>query len=66
MDKELKPAVRGRRAFLKTVGVGAAAAGIAGIAVSEAPRARAQSSTNTGGYRETEHVKRVYELARKF
>lgn len=54
----------GRRAFLKTASLGvAASAGAAVIGDGEAAAA-APPDKKTGGYRETEHVRRVYALAR--
>jgi hypothetical protein len=56
---------RSRREFLKTIGVGAGAAGA--VAVTGAGEAKAEAPSlpdGSAGYRETEHVKRVYELAR--
>jgi hypothetical protein len=66
MERKPQPTARGRRGFLKTAGLGAAAAGLAGIIAPDSSSARAQTPARQGGYRETEHVKRVYELARKF
>lgn len=54
---------RSRREFLKTIGAGAAGA----VAVTGAGEAKAVAPSlpdGSAGYRETEHVKRVYELAR--
>ncbi len=67
MDKQPKATAPGRRVFLKTAGLsaGAAAAGIAGAAgVDAEPAAAASAEGET--YRETAHVKRFYELAKKF
>jgi hypothetical protein len=56
---------RSRREFLKTVGVGAGAAGAAAVTGAvEAPAEAAALPDGNAGYRETEHVKRVYQLAR--
>jgi hypothetical protein len=56
---------RSRREFLKTVGVGAGAAGAAVVTASVEAPAEAKALPDGGaGYRETEHVKRVYQLAR--
>ena len=58
------PSRMGRRAFLKTASLGvAASAGAAVIGGGEAAAA-APPDKKTGGYRETEHVRRVYALAR--
>jgi hypothetical protein len=54
-----------RRAFFRTVGIGAAAAGAAVAGVAPAPpEAAAARPDGSLGYRETEHVKKVYETAR--
>jgi hypothetical protein len=62
MTKEQKPKV-GRREFLRTLGVGAAAA-----AAPLAGEARADSESNDekrkSRYRETEHVKTFYRVNR--
>jgi hypothetical protein len=53
-----------RREFFKSVGLGAGAAGalvVAGGGEAEAEIVREDGSL---GYRETDHVKRVYQLAR--
>ena len=53
-----------RRGFLKLFGMGAAA-GSAGLVASVAPTpAQAAAPAVERGYRETEHVRKVYELAR--
>ncbi len=53
-----------RRGFLRTVGVGAGAAGVAAVVGgSAAPTAQAAAPASSG-YRETEHVRRFYQLAR--
>ena len=69
MDKESKATSPARRVFLKTAGLGAgaaAAAGVVGTVVLDPQPAAAKASTGADGYRETAHVKRFYELARKF
>ncbi len=55
-----------RRGFLRGVGVGAGAAGVAAVVgVSGGDEAVAAEADKTAaGYRETEHVRRVYELSR--
>lgn len=55
-------AVADRRSFLKLAGLGAAAGG---AALAGTRPAEAATDEKKGGlYRETEHVKRYYELAR--
>lgn len=54
-----------RRGFLRTVGVGAGAAGVAAVVGgSAAPTTAKAAAPASSGYRETEHVRRFYELAR--
>jgi hypothetical protein len=55
----------GRRDFLKLAGLGAAAGSVAGVA-KVAPAAATEATPPPGkpGYRETEHVRKVYEVAR--
>ncbi len=45
------------------LGVGALGAAVAGVAVTAEP-AEAAADTKTTGYRETDHVRKVYELSR--
>jgi len=55
----------GRRDFFKKAGLGAGAAAVAVTASKAgAVEVAATPSTKTSGYRETEHVKKFYELAR--
>jgi len=51
-----------RRDFFRKVGLGAGAAAV-GLSTSEA-RAAAPAEAPAKGYRETDHVKKYYELAR--
>ena len=63
MKQKKKEAVADRRSFLKLAGAGAAAGGaalVAGETKAEAAEAKAKVSL----YRETEHIRRYYELAR--
>ena len=55
----------GRRNFLKLAGLGAAAGSVA-AAAKVAPAAATEATPPPGkpGYRETEHVRKVYEVAR--
>lgn len=56
-----------RREFLKTAGLATGAVGAAAVALSS-PQAKAAGTTpakgDKTGYRETEHVRKYYELAR--
>ena len=54
-----------RREFLKVAGLAGGAVGAAAIAgAPEAAKAAAPDGRKTSGYRETEHVKKYYALAR--
>ena len=56
-----------RREFLKTAGLAAGAAGTAAAALTAGPSKAAESggkARTSAGYRETEHVRKYYELAR--
>ncbi len=57
-----------RRGFLRGAGKGAGAAGVAAVALTGASSVRAEvagdDKRESVGYRETEHVRRVYELSR--
>jgi nitrous oxide reductase len=69
MNKQPKATSQERRAFLKTAGLGAgaAAAGVVGAVTLDAqPATGAEASNGADAYRETAHVKRFYELAKKF
>jgi len=60
-DKELeKPA---RRDLLKSLFLGAAAAGAAGMSSGAVRAATPEPEEASSGYRESEHVLRYYELA---
>lgn len=57
----------GRRDFFRKAGLGAGAAGAAavGLAADKTKAAQPAAATgNSAGYRETEHVKKYYELSR--
>lgn len=63
MKETKKETVADRRSFLKLAGVGAVASGAAlipGAQQSEAAEAKPTGSL----YRETDHIRRYYELAR--
>lgn len=64
MKKQDHKGVTDRRSFLKLAGAGVAAGGAAAAAAAGSPAAAAESKPREGLYRETEHVKRYYELAR--
>jgi nitrous oxide reductase len=68
MAKQPTADSQARRTFLKTAGLsaGAAAATVAGSAFDAAPAASAPAAAADETYRETAHVKRFYELAKKF
>ena len=56
----------GRRDFFRKAGLGAGAAGVVAAGLT-AGKAEAKSPAKTGagaGYRETEHVRKYYELSR--
>jgi hypothetical protein len=63
MKQGKKEAVADRRSFLKLAGAGAAAGGAA--LTTGGPKAQASEvKPKTSLYRETEHIRRYYELAR--
>ncbi len=56
---------KSRRDFLKAAGVTGGAAAVAAVALSsKSVKAAVPESGKSSGYRETEHVKKYYELAR--
>ena len=56
---------KSRRDFLKVAGITGGAAGVAAVALaSKSVTAAVPKSGKSSGYRETEHVKKYYELAR--
>ena len=64
MRKDKERAVRvDRRNFLKGAGLAIGAAGAAAVPVSEAV-AKSDAPQESAGYRETDHVRKYYELAR--
>jgi hypothetical protein len=64
MKKDQEATATKRRDFLKLAGLGSVSA-VAGAAVAAAPaEAKEEPSAGGGGYRETAHVKKAYELAR--
>ena len=66
MKQSKKEAVSDRRSFLKLAGIGAAAGGAALVAGKDKAVAGETEAKTQGGamYRETDHVRRYYELAR--
>ncbi len=61
-DRKLdKPA---RRELLKSAALGAAAVTTAGLASGAAAAGVPKAETDGAGYRETDHIRRYYELAR--
>ena len=63
MKQGKKDAVADRRSFLKLAGAGAAAGGAALMATDKKAEA-SEAKSKTSLYRETEHIRRYYELAR--
>ncbi len=62
-DRKLdKPA---RRELLKSVALGAAAVTTVGLVSGAAAAGVPEAETEGAGYRETEHIRRYYELARE-
>lgn len=57
-----------RRAFLRGFGLTAGAAGVAALTLGTAVEAKAEPAGDKpkAGYRETEHVRRIYDLASRF
>ncbi len=55
-----------RRSFFKKAGLGAGAVGVVALGLPETAAAAELGSGKTGGsgYRETDHVKRYYEIAK--
>jgi len=63
MKRAKKEAVTDRRSFLKLAGASAAAGGAAAI-TGETPAQAVEAKPRPSLYRETEHIRRYYELAR--
>jgi hypothetical protein len=64
-EQKKTPTSPTRREFFKTAGLGAAAGVAAGLVSEPAPAKAATDAQPTGqGYRETDHVKRYYELSK--
>ena len=66
MSKKKEEIAVGRRDFFRKAGLGAGAAGAAavGLASGTAQAKTADASERKSGYRESEHVKTYYKLAR--
>jgi hypothetical protein len=64
-EQKKAPTSPTRREFFKTAGLGAAAGVAAGLVSEPAPAKAAEAQAQQGqGYRETDHVKRYYELSK--
>jgi hypothetical protein len=63
MERNKKEKLADRRSFLKLAGAGAAAGGAA-LATGESKAEAGEAKRQPSLYRETEHVRRYYELAR--
>jgi hypothetical protein len=63
MKQAKKQAVADRRSFLKLAGAGAAAGGAA-LMTGEKKAQAGETKAKPSFYRETEHIRRYYELAR--
>jgi hypothetical protein len=64
MTKEQEAAAPKRRDFLKLAGLGSVTAMASAAAAVVPAEAKDEPGGRTAGYRETVHVKKVYELAR--
>ncbi len=64
MTTETGSATLGRRGFLKQAGVAVGTAGVAAVVSTQAPAASEKADVKSTGYRETEHVRTYYELAK--
>ncbi len=65
MKEKRQSALLGRRDFLKVAGATAGTAGIAAATLTGAPtKSVAETERKESGYRETDHVRKYYELAR--
>ena len=63
MKKDKTEAVADRRSFLKLAGAGAAAGGAA-LMTGETKAVAGETKAKVRLYRETDHIRRYYELAR--
>ena len=67
MSEKKQAGTIGRRDFFRKAGLGAGAAGAVAVALSRTPAKAAVAGGKASGgkgYRETDHVKKYYELAR--
>ncbi len=64
MKREGRDIRQGRRDFLRLAGLGTVAAGAAAVVGGEPARAEVSANGRRLGYRETEQVRKYYELAR--
>ena len=64
MTKEQEASGAKRRQFLKLAGVGTLSGAAAAVLGSPPAEAKVEADAKSAGYRETAHVKKVYELAR--
>lgn len=64
MNKEQKARPAKRRDFLKLAGLSSVTAVAGGASVAATATAKEEPNADGAGYRETAHVRKVYELAR--
>jgi hypothetical protein len=64
MKKEQQAGGAKRREFLKLAGLGSVTAVASSASVAVPAEAKEEPSAQAAGYRETEHVRKAYELAR--
>ncbi len=64
MKREGREISKGRRDFLRLAGLGTVAAGTAAVMGGERAAAATAGTPSRRGYRETEQVRKYYELAR--
>jgi len=64
MAKTKDKTIADRRDFLKLAGIAAAGGAVAVLSSTTEAKALAEAEADSSGYRETDHVKKYYELAR--
>ena len=64
MQEKRQSAVTDRRNFLRLAGIGTVAGGVALVAGKEPVKAETAATPKKGLYRESDHVKTYYQLAR--